>query len=113
MITEMCMTMGWTDDHVLKMPMLRFTVMLKKSKVLIAKRDAEFYHELCDIASISIGNGEYAKSLKDLYRKRFLPAKSVARLNNPRVFNADDKAQADQAAEVLKRTFEQAGKVKR
>jgi len=112
MITEMCMNMGWTDCHVLKMPMIRFSVMLKHMRKIKARDQAMYFTELCDIQSISLGSGEHYKAIRDSYRKRAVPTKQAKKLNAPRVFDTSDKAQADAAAEILKKTFEQKAKLK-
>lgn len=64
---------------------------------------ANFFYDLCDVAAISICNGDYYKEVKDFYREASLDPEERERNYRMRrkVFNADDPEEAKRAARAL------------
>lgn len=60
---ELCGAFGWTLDYVLEMPARRFFVMLKAAR----KIQSWQFSNLCDIASIPLGDAKYFDGVKKTY----------------------------------------------
>lgn len=104
--------MGFTDEHVLKMPARRFFAMNRARMDLEYKERNANYFNLCEIQSVSgVNSLEYYNEVRSYYRDSFLdeaPKKLLEDRKN-RIFNADDPESSKYAANVLKSYFKAAG----
>jgi len=58
---------GWTPDHVLAMPAVRFFALLHSGRKIQRKKAAEEHVAACDIASISLGDPDYYEKVRKIF----------------------------------------------
>ena len=92
------MDTGWTIDHVLKMPAIRFFSFKKACNKVRDERLSYYFYEMCDVTGLSGKDNETHQQLKTYYRKQFADESTVSRINNPRVF---DLAKKEDQAQVV------------
>lgn len=107
MVIELSMNTGWSFRDVMKMPMKAFAMGLRHSRKITEDRFSRWLIELTDISAVSWGNLEYTQGLKSHYQERLLTEEQRKKKHNPRLFDADNPDQAQQAAAILSSVFAQ------
>lgn len=106
------MNLGCSHEEIMQMKTPLFAMYYKHSRAIKRKEKSEMLMHLCDVVSISLGDGEYFKKVKDSYFEMTLPEEKRLKRQNPTLFDINDKEQADQVAAILKATFIQKSKLR-
>lgn len=73
------MLFGWSTDQVLNCPAVRFFSLMKAARKLKAQQESALFVQLCDVASISLGDSNYYSDVRSQFVNR-----AVGRDNKPR-----------------------------
>lgn len=108
---EMCMQTGWTETHILKMPVRRFFALRRAMFDIVRENAGLNYAELCDIQSISLGDANYYKELRSGYMDLCLSPEDLKERNerrsNPRLFKLEDAREGAAFAGIMSDVFRQ------
>lgn len=111
MITELCMSTGWSFREVMDMSMITFGMFVGHSRKIEEKRFNRLCFEMCDVVGVSMGGPSYQEALKKVYMERMMTEKQREKLRSPRVFDSADKEQSDRAAMILASALRQKKKL--
>ena len=69
-IADACLMFHWQPDYALKMPAVRFFALVREAHRIREMDHVALLSDMCDVASIALGDAKYYTSLKQAYRDR-------------------------------------------
>lgn len=69
-MAEACQYFAWTPEQVLASPAIRFFALMRAARKLRAEQEAFRMVQLCDVASIPLGDSKYYQEVRGLFLRR-------------------------------------------
>lgn len=98
---------GWTPEHCLEMPAVRFFALLNSGRKHVNRDKALQAVAMCDASSISLADSKYFEQLRTYYVDLAMGPEAVAKRNRSKAMDPSDPA----TVQLITNIFETASRL--